>query len=117
MGKVNLEFFIHDDDGIVNNIITFDSLSAVDDCIEKLQMARRVFKRKIEQEKQKSVRKRTTRKERKPHERESSKIRDEVIENMKKAEDTYNNMPDYLKPMFKPILDMTKELVEKAKNS
>lgn len=88
--------------------ITFDSLSDIDECIEKLQMARRVFKRKIEQEKQKSARKRTTRKERKPH---------EVIENMKKAEDAYNKMPDYLKPMFKPILDMTKELVEKAKNS
>lgn len=117
MGKVNLDFFIHDVDGSVKNKITFDSLSDIDECIEKLQMARRVFKRKIEHEKQKSVRKRTTRKERKPHERESSKIPHEVIENMKKAEDAYNNMPDFMKPMFKPILDMTKELVEKAKNS
>lgn len=117
MGKVNLEFFIHDEDGRVKNKITFDSLSDIDECIEKLQMERRVFKRKIEQGKQKNERKRKIRKERKPHERERSKIPHEVIENMKKAEDAYNNMPDYLKPMFKPILDMTKELVEKAKNS
>ena len=117
MGKVNLEFFIHDEDGRVKNKITFDSLSDVDECIEKLQMARRVFKRKIEEEKQKNERKRKIRKERKPNEKEISQIPHEVIENMKKAEDTYNKMPDYLKPMFKPILDMTKELVEKAKNS
>lgn len=117
MGKVNLDFFIHDVDGSVKNKITFDSLSDIDECIEKLQTARRIFKRKIEQEKQKSIRKRTTRKECKLHERESSKIPDEVIENMKKAEDAYNKMPDFLKPMFKPILDMTKELVEKTKNS
>lgn len=117
MGKVNLDFFIHDENGDVKNKITFDSLSDIDECIEKLQTARRIFKREIEQEKQKSIRKRKTRKERKFHERESSKIPDEVIENMKKAEEAYNKMPDYLKPIFKPILDMTKELVEKAKNS
>ena len=117
MGKVSLDFFIHDENGYVNNTITFDSLSDIDDCIEKLQMARRVFKRKIEHEKQKNERKREIRKERKPHEKEISQIPHEVIENMKKAEDAYNNMPDFMKPMFKPILDMTKELVEKAKNS
>ena len=31
MGKVNLDFFIHDENGDVKNKITFDSLSDIDE--------------------------------------------------------------------------------------
>lgn len=111
MGKVQMEFFIHNEDGDVVSKIVFDSLEDIDFFIDRLQEARSEFERRVELEKQKKREKRKRREEI----RTNGNVPQEVFDSLKKAEETYNKMPEYLKPVFKPMLDMAKQLVEDAK--
>lgn len=111
MGKVQMEFCIHNEDGNVVSKIVFDSLEDIDFCIDRLQEARAEFEHRIEMKKMKAREKRNRRKGRMGN----GDVPKEVIDHLRKAEDTYNKMPEYLKPIFKPMLDMAKQFVEDAK--
>ena len=112
MGKVNLDFFFHDEKGDVISKVTFQSIEDIDLCIEKLQEARAEFEHRIEMKRLKAREKRM----RSKGKRTNGNIPQEVFENLRKAEETYNKMPEYLKTVYKPILDMAKKIVEDAKN-
>lgn len=111
MGKINLDFFFHDEKGDVISKVTFQSLEDIDLCIEKLQEARAEFEHRIEMKKMKAREKRNRRKGR----RKNGDVPKEVLDHLRKAEDTYSKMPEYLKPIFKPMLDMAKQFVEDTK--
>lgn len=91
--------------------LIFESVEEIDFVMEHLQEARAELEHAIEVENMKSREKRNRRKER----RKNGDVPKEVLDHLRKAEDTYNKMPEYLKPVFKPMLDMAKQLVEDAK--
>lgn len=111
MGKISLDFDFLNENGDVISTVTFQSIEEIDDCIETLQEARAEFEHRIEMKKMKAREKRNRRKGR----RKNGDVPKEVLDHLRKAEDTYNKMPEYLKPIFKPMLDMAKQLVEDAK--
>lgn len=113
MGKVNLDFFFHDEKGDVISKVTFQSLEDIDLCIEKLQEARAEFEHRIEMKKQKAREKRKRRKGKLCNESDTSI--GEIENSYKKLMDAYNKMPGFLKELFKPATDAVTELVEAAR--
>ena len=111
MGRINLDFNFLNENGDVISTVTFQSIEDIDLCIEKLQEARAEFDHRIEMKKMKAREKRNRRKGR----RKNGDVPKEVLDHLRKAEDAYNKMPEYLKPIFKPMLYMAKQFVEDAK--
>lgn len=111
MGKISLDFHFLNEDGDVISTVTFNSLDDIDLCIEKLQEARTEFEHRIEMKKMKAREKRNRRKGR----RKNGDVPKEVLDKLREAEEAYNKMSDFLKPVFKPMLDMAKQIVENAK--
>lgn len=110
MGKVQMEFCIHNEDGDVVSKIVFDSLEDIDFCIDRLQEARAEFEHRIEMKRQKAREKRKRRKDksRLTPEDTMSKMEEEY----QKLIDSYNQLPDCLKEMFKTVTDSVTDLVE-----
>lgn len=110
MGKISLDFHFLNEDGDVISTVTFNSLDDIDLCIEKLQEARAEFEHRIEMKRQKAREKRKRRKDksRLTPEDTMSKMEEEY----KKLIDSYNQLPDRLKEMFKTVTDSVTDLVE-----
>lgn len=110
MGKISLDFHFLNEDGDVISTVTFNSLDDIDLCIEKLQEARTEFEHRIEMKRQKAREKRKRRKDksRLTPEDTMSKMEEEY----KKLIDSYNQLPDRLKEMFKTVTDSVTDLVE-----
>lgn len=111
MGKISLDFHFLNGDGDVISTVTFNSLDDIDLCIEMLQEARAEFEHRIEMKKMKAREKRNRRKGR----RKNGDVPKEVLDHLRKAEEAYNKMSDFLKHVFKPMLDMDKQFAEDAK--
>ena len=114
MGKVNLDFFFHDEKGDVISKVTFQSLEDIDLCIEKLQEARAEFEHRIEMKRQKAREKRKRRKEKLRN--ESGIAIGEIEKSYKEFMDYYNQIPEPLKTLLKPAADAITDLVESARN-
>lgn len=110
MGKISLDFHFLNGDGDVISTVTFNSLDDIDLCVEKLQEARTEFEHRIEMKRQKAREKRKRRKDksRLTPEDTMSKMEEEY----KKLIDSYNQLPDRLKGMFKTVTDSVTDLVE-----
>lgn len=113
MGKVNLDFFFHDEKGDVISKVTFQSLEDIDLCIEKLQEARAEFEHRIEMKRQKAREKRKRRKD-KLSEKSCCNM-NEMEQEYKNLMDYYNQIPEPLKTLLKPAADAITDLVESAR--
>lgn len=113
MGKISLDFYFLNENGDVVSTVTFQTIEDIDQCIEKLQEARTEFEHRIEMKRQKAREKRKRRKE-KLSEKSDGNING-MEEEYKKFMDAYNQLPDFLKELFKPATDAVTSLVEVAR--
>lgn len=113
MGKVQMGFCIHNEDGDVVSKIVFNSLEGIDFCIDMLQEVRAEFEHRIEMEKQKAREKRKRRN--KKLRNESGTAIGELENSYKEFMDYYNQIPEPLKTLLKPAADAITDLVESAR--
>lgn len=113
MSKIKLDFIFHDEYGRAINTVTFNSVEEIDDCIETLQEARAEFEHRIEMKRQKSREKRKRKKDK--HRLEPEDTMSKMEEEYQKLIDSYNQLPDCLKEMFKTVTDSVTDLVESVR--
>lgn len=113
MGKISLDFNFLNENGDVISTVTFQSIEDIDQCIEKLQEARTEFEHRIEMKRQKSREKRKRKKDK--HRLEPEDTMSKMEEEYQKLIDSYNQLPDCLKEMFKTVTDSVTDLVESVR--